>query len=92
MGRLVNWRGDETFGFELSTVSVFTFKLSQKLVGTRSNPDCARRNFFVPEFVSVDSDVLEVAAGDLSIVGWCGQGGGDKAGEHNDELHFDFWR
>jgi hypothetical protein len=42
----------------------------------------------VLEFVSVNSDVLEVALGDLNI-SWGGQGGDDNAGKNDDEFHFD---
>jgi hypothetical protein len=70
--------------------SISLFKLSQKLQSvTQSNPDGGGGGLNLREFVSVDSDVLEVAAGDLSIVGWGGQGGDDNAGEHDEEFHFD---
>lgn len=41
------------------------------------------------EFVSVNSDVLELALEDLHVVGGgCGQGGGEAKGKHNEEFHF----
>jgi hypothetical protein len=45
---------------------------------------------YLREFVSVNSDVVELAAEDLDIFSsWGGQGGDDDTGEHNEEFHFD---
>lgn len=41
------------------------------------------------KFVSINSDVLELALEKLDVfVGWGGQGGGEAKGEHNEEFHF----
>jgi hypothetical protein len=46
-------------------------------------------DFNVREFVSINTDVLEIVLEDLNIFSWSGQGGNNAEGEHHEEFHFD---